>query len=115
MDFHIVIHFQLFNNPLVCNHVKELVKERLNDMKIPLGTNFIKPISIICMSVKMKGVKGVWAKIMKFHLFDPHIDGNALLTGLRAFILHFEPQSGVGSLRKVYKSTIQLLGITIYQ
>ena len=57
MDFHIVIYFQLPNNILLHNHVKELVKEMLNDMKIPLGTNIIEPISIICMNIKMRGVK----------------------------------------------------------
>jgi hypothetical protein len=90
-DFHIAIHFQLSNNPLMHNHVKELVQERLDDMKIPLGTNLIEPISILCMSVKRRGMKGVWAGIIKLHLINPHIDGVALFTGLRAFILHLEP------------------------
>ena len=105
-DFHIAIHFQLPNTPLMHNHVKELVQERLDDMKIPLGTNLIEPISILCMSVKKGGMKGVWAGIIKLHLLNPHIDGIALLTGLRAFILYFEPRSsgGVGSLGKVCKS-----------
>ena len=35
MDFHITIHFQLPINPLLHNHIKELVKDMLNDMKIP--------------------------------------------------------------------------------
>ena len=104
LDFHIAIHFQLSNNPFLHNHVKELVKERLNDKKIPLGTNIIEPISILCMSVKRGGVKGVWAGIVKLHLLNPHIDGIALLTGLKAFILHLEPHSSVGSLGKVCKS-----------
>ena len=56
------------------------------------------------MNVKMRGIKGVWAGIIKLHLFNPHIDGIALLTGLRAFILHLEPHSSVGSLSKVCKS-----------
>jgi hypothetical protein len=103
-DLHIAIYFQLSNNPLLHNHVKELVKERLNDMKIPLETNLIEPISILCMSVKMGGVKGVWAEIVKLHLLNPHIDGIVLLTGLRAFILHLEPSSSIGSLGKVCKS-----------
>ena len=68
MDFHIAIHFQLPNNPLLHNHVKELFKERLIEMKIPLGTNLIDPISIHCMNVKMRGVKGVWAEIIELHL-----------------------------------------------
>ena len=38
LDFQIAIHFQLPNNPLFHDHIKELVKERLNDMHIPLGT-----------------------------------------------------------------------------
>ena len=102
LDFQIAIHFQLPNKPLFHNHVKELVKERLSDMNIPLGTNLIEPISVLCMSVKRGGVKGVWAGIIKLHLLKPHIDGIALLTGLRAFILHLEPHSSVGS--KVCKS-----------
>ena len=61
-------------------------------------------MSILCMSVKMGGVKGVWAGIVKLHLINPHIDGIALLTGFRAFILHLEPYSSVGSLGKVCKS-----------
>ena len=73
-------------------------------MKIPLETNLIEPISILCMSVKRGGVKGVWTGIIKLHLLNPHIDGIALLTGLRAFILHLEPHSSVGSLGKVCKS-----------
>jgi hypothetical protein len=104
MNFHIAIHFQLPNNPLLHNQVKELVKERLNEMKIPLGTNLIEPISILCMSVKRGGVKGVWAGIIQFHLLNPHIHGIALLTGLRAFILYLEPHSSVGYLGKVCKS-----------
>ena len=82
IDFHITIHFQLPNNHLLYNHVKELVKERLNEMKIPVGTNLIEPISILCMSVKKGGVKGIWVGIVKLHLFNPHIDGIALLTGV---------------------------------
>jgi hypothetical protein len=104
MDFHIAIHFQLPNNPLLHNHVKELVKVRLNEKKIPLGTNLIEPISILCMSVKKGGVKGVWAGIIQLHLLNPHIDGIALLTGLRVFILYLEPHSSVGYLGKVCKS-----------
>jgi hypothetical protein len=59
LDFHIAIHFQLPNNPLYHNHIKELVKESLNDMHIPLGTNLIEPILVLCMSIKRGGVKGV--------------------------------------------------------
>jgi hypothetical protein len=103
-DFYIAIHFQLPNTPLMHNHVKELVQEMLDDMKIPLGTNLIEPISILCMSVKKGGMKEVWAGIIKLHLLNPHIDGIALLTGLRAFILHLESRSSVGSLGKVCKS-----------
>jgi hypothetical protein len=99
-DFHIAIHFQLPNNPLMHNHVKELVQKRLDDMKIPLGTNLIEPISILCMNVKRGGMKGVWAGIIKLHLLNPHIDGIALLTGLRAFILHLEPHSSVWKPRQ---------------
>ena len=86
------------------NHVKDLVTERLNEMKIPLGTNLIEPISILYMSVKRGGVTGVWAGIIKLRLLNPHIDSIALLTGLRAFILHLEPHTSVGSLGKVCKS-----------
>ena len=56
-------------------------------MKIPLETNLIEHISILCMSVKNWRVKGVWAGIVKLHLLNPHIDGISLFTGLRAFIL----------------------------
>ena len=86
------------------NHIKDLVTERLHEIKFPLGMNLIEPISILCMSVKRGGMIGVWAGIIKLHLFNPHIDGIALLTGLRAFLLHLEPHSGVGSLEKVCKS-----------
>ena len=104
LDFHIAIHFQLPNNPLFHNHVKELVKERLKDMNIPLGTNLIEPISVLCMSIKRGGIKGVWAGIIKLHLLHPQMDGVALLKGLRPFILHLEPHSHVGNLGKVCKS-----------
>ena len=46
----------------------------------------------------------MWAGIIKLHLLNPHIDGISLLTGLRAFILHLEPHSSVGSLGKMCKS-----------
>ena len=104
LDFQVAIHFQLPNNPLFHNHVKELVKERLNVMQIPLGTNLIEPISILCMSIKRGGEKGVWAGIIKLHLLHPETDGVGLLTGLRPFILHLEPHSNMGSLGKVCKS-----------
>ena len=58
-DFYIAVHFQLPNNPLMHNHVKDLVTQMLNEMKIPLDTNLIEPISILCMSVKRGGVKKV--------------------------------------------------------
>ena len=73
-------------------------------MQIPLGTNLIEPISILCMSIKRGGEKGVWAGIVKLHLLHPETDGVALLTGLRPFILYLEPHSKVGSLGKVCKS-----------
>ena len=104
LDFQIAIHFQLPNNPLFHNHVKELVKERLKEMNIPLGTNLIEPISVLCMSIKRGGIKGVWAGIVKLHLLHPQTDGEALLTGLRPFILQLEPHSHVGNLGKVCKS-----------
>jgi hypothetical protein len=104
LDFQIAIHFQLSNNPIFHNHIKELVKKMLNDMHIPLGTNLIEPISVLCMSIKRGGVKRVWAGIVKLHLLHPQTDGVALLTGLRPFILHLEPHSNVGSLGKVCKS-----------
>ena len=44
LDFQIAIHFQLPNNPLFHNNVKEFVKERLNDMHILLGTTIINSI-----------------------------------------------------------------------
>ena len=104
LDFQIAIHFQLPNNPLFHIHVQELVKEILNDMNISLGTNLIEPISIICMSIKRCGIKGVWARIVKLHLIHPQTDGVALLMGLRPFILYLELHSNVGSLGKVCKS-----------
>ena len=67
-------------------------------------SNLIEPISVLCMSIKRGGVKGVWAGIVKLHLLHPQTDGVALLTGLRPFILHPEPHSHVGSLGKVCKS-----------
>ena len=42
--------------------------------------------------------------IVKLHLFNPQIDGIALLTGLTSFILYLEPHSRVGSLGKVCKT-----------
>lgn len=73
-------------------------------MQISLGTNLIEPISIICMSIKRGGIKGVWAGIVKLHLIHPQTDGVALLMGLRPFILYLELHSNVGSLGKVCKS-----------
>ena len=91
LDFQISIHFQLPNTPLFHNHVKEIVKNRLEFMNIPLGTNLIEPISILCMSVKRGGEKGVWAGIIKLHLLHPETDGIAMLKGLRPFILQLDP------------------------
>ena len=104
LDFQVAIYFQLPNNLLFHDHVKELVKERLSEMNIPLGTNLIEPISVQCMSIKRGGVKGVWAGIVNLHLLHPQTDGVALLTGLRPFILYIEPQSHIGTLGKVCKS-----------
>ena len=104
LDFHVAIHFQLPKNPLFHNHVKELVKDRLNSMQIPLGTKLIEPISVLCMSIKRGGEKGVWAGIIKLHLLHPETDGIALLKGLRPFILHLEPHSNIGCLGKVCKA-----------
>ena len=73
-------------------------------MHIPLGTSLIEPLSVLCMSVKRGGTKGVWAGIVKLHLLNPQTDGVALLTGLRPFILYLEPHSHVGSLGKVCKT-----------
>ena len=104
LDFHVAIEFQLPNTPLFHNHVKELVRKRLELMQIPLGTNLIEPISIMCMSVKRGGEKGVWAGIAKLHLLHPEIDGVALLKGLRPFILQLDPKSTQGTLGKVCKT-----------
>ena len=104
LDFQISIHFQLPNTPLLHNHVKELVKNRLEFMNIPLGTNLIEPISILCMSVKKGGEKGVWAGIIKLHLLHPERDGIAMLKGLRPFILQLDPLPHLSTLGKVCKS-----------
>ena len=66
LDFHIAIHFQLPNNPLLHNHVKELVKEKLKDMQIPLETSLIERISILCMSVKGKEWKEYGLALLNF-------------------------------------------------
>ena len=104
LDFQISIHFQLPNTPLLHNHVKELVKNRLETMNIPLGTNLIEPISILCMSVKRRGEKGVWAGIIKLHLLHPERDGIAMLKGLRPFILQLDPLPNLSTLGRVCKS-----------
>ena len=104
LDFQISIHFQLPKTPLLHNHVKELVKKRLELMHIPLGTSLIKHVSILCMSVKRGGEKGVWAGIIKLHLLKPETDGIAMLKGLRPFILQLDPLPKVGTLGKVCKS-----------
>ena len=104
LDFHVAIHFQLPNTPLFHNHVKQLVNDRLSTMKIPLGTHLIEPISVLCMSSKRGGEKGVWAGIVKLHLLHPEVDGVALLKSLRPFIFNLEPHLSVGSLGKVCKS-----------
>ena len=104
LDFHIAIEFQLPNTPLLHNLIKELVRKRLELMQIPLGTNIIEPISIMRMSVKRGGKKGVWAGIAKFHFLHPEIDGVALLKGLRPFILELDPNSTQGTIGKVCKT-----------
>ncbi|KAG0597037.1 hypothetical protein M758_UG306300 [Ceratodon purpureus] len=73
-------------------------------MNIPFGTKHIEPISILCMSVKRGGEKGVYAGIVKLHLFHPKSDGIALLKGLRPFLLQLDTSSNVGTLGKVCKS-----------
>jgi len=55
-------------------------------MNILLGTNLIEPISILCMSVKNGGKKGIRAGIIKLHLLHPEIDGIAMLKGLRPLV-----------------------------
>ena len=55
LDFHVAIEFQLPTTLLLHNHVKELVKKILELMQIPLSTNLVEPISIMCMSVKRGG------------------------------------------------------------
>ena len=81
------IEFQLSNTPLLHNHVKELVKKRLELMQRSLDTYLIEPISIMCISAKRDREIGIWAKIAKLHLFHPEIDGVVLLKELRQFIL----------------------------
>ena len=73
-------------------------------MNIPLGINLIEPISILCMSVKRGGEKGVWAGIIKLHLLHPETDGIAMLKGLRPFILQLDPPPNMSTLGKVCKS-----------
>ena len=104
LDFQISIHFQLPNTPILHNHVKELVKKRLEVMHIPLDTSLIEPISVLYMSVKRGGEKGVWTGIVKLHLLKSKTDGIAMLKGLRPFILQFDPLPKVGTLGKVCKS-----------
>ena len=104
LDFQISIHFQLPKTPNLHNHVKELVKKILELMHIPLGTSLIEPISVLCMSVKRGGEKGVWAGIVKLHLLNPETDGIAMLKGLRPFILQLDPLPKVGTLGKICKS-----------
>ena len=84
--------------------MKELVKKILELMQIPFSTNLVEPISIMYMSVKRGGVKGVWAGIAKLHLLHPGIDGVGLLKGLRPFILQLDPNSSKCTLGKVSKS-----------
>ena len=57
LDSHVAIEFQLPNIFLLHNHVKE--RKILEFMQIPLGINLIKPISIMCMSVKRGGEKRI--------------------------------------------------------
>jgi hypothetical protein len=56
------------------------------------------------MNIKRGGEKEVLAGIVKLHLLHPEINGVALLTRLRPFILHLEFHSNIGSLGKICKS-----------
>ena len=49
-------------------------------------------------------MKRIWVGIVKLHLLNSYIYGIALLTRLRAFILHLEAHSSIASLGNVCKS-----------
>ena len=103
-DFHVSIHFEIANLVLLHDDVKAMVVERLKLMEIEVGKEVIDPISILCMSVKNAGKRGVWAGSIKLHLHKPEIDGIGLLKGLRPFILKLDKQYVLGKVCKSYNT-----------
>jgi len=57
------------------------------DMNIPLGTDIIDLVAVLCFSTRRRGQKGFWNRVIKLHLLNPETDGIKMLKRLRPFIL----------------------------
>ena len=86
LDYQIAICFEIENIALSKEHVLQIVEERFRTMNIKLGTLLgSKPIAILCAHNS-----NTWNGIVKVHLKTPQVDGEALLNGLRPFILKLD-------------------------
>jgi hypothetical protein len=103
LDYHITIYFEPPVIPILHDVVKALVLKRCQDMEIPLGTDLIDPVTILCKHAKEGEQRGIWSGIIKLHLLIPEVDGINLLKELRPFILRLdEDEAYIGKVCKGY-------------
>ena len=70
-DYQVAIYFQKSSRQYTHEEVLTLTKERLRDVKIPLGSRIAEPIAILCRNGSAKH----WSGTIKLHLKHQEVDG----------------------------------------
>jgi hypothetical protein len=90
LDFHITIYFDQPKTPFEHDEILAKALERFSQMEIPLGTNILYPITVLCKHSKQREDPRIWARIIKVHLLRPEIHAIDLLRGTRPFIFKLD-------------------------
>ena len=77
-----------------------MVSERCEKIGITLG-DILEPIAPLCFPKEEKP----WNGMVKIHLKTPSLDGGALLTGKRIFVLHLDGSLKIPKIAKSFDST----------
>jgi hypothetical protein len=103
LDFHITIYFEQPKTPYEHDEILAKAQERFEQISIPLGTDILHPITVLCKHTKQKEEPRIWAGIIKAHLLKPETHAIDLLRGTRPFILQLDNDNlYLGKIAKGY-------------
>ena len=96
--YHILLNFEKPSTAYTSQEMVDMASARFAHMGIELG-ELREPIAPLCSAKN-----DTWNRITRVHLKRPAIDGNALLTGTRVFVLEIDEETTVAKISRGFDS-----------